>query len=138
MNNTVWFNKNVVVTTEDAQASVYGDLVGQSLCDPDIAEVNFFGFFDDRLRTGFQAALNRVDGTPRPASEVVRSAIVAGACVGTPVAWQPASEVVGTTKPERWKQNADLLRAGPLAAELEAKIRARWKEVAKAEWIGQT
>ena len=46
--------------------------------------------------------------------------------------------IVGTTRPERWKQNADLLRAGPLAAELEAKIRARWKEVAKAEWIGQT
>jgi hypothetical protein len=35
--------------------------------------------------------------------------------------------IVGTTKPERWKQNADLMPAGPLAKELEAAIRARWK-----------
>lgn len=55
-------------------------------------------------------------------------------------AMQPGVHVliVGTTKPERWKQNADLLRAGPLPQEREAAIRARWKEVAKPEWIGQT
>jgi aryl-alcohol dehydrogenase-like predicted oxidoreductase len=55
-------------------------------------------------------------------------------------AMQPGVQVliVGTTRPERWKQNADLLRAGPLSPELEAKIRARWKEVAKPDWIGQT
>ncbi|MBK6940064.1 MAG: aldo/keto reductase [Planctomycetes bacterium] len=55
-------------------------------------------------------------------------------------AMQPAVDVliVGTTKPERWAQNAALLQAGPLPAEREAAIRARWKEVAKPEWIGQT
>ena len=42
-------------------------------CDPNVAEVNFFGFFDDRDRRGFQAALHRVDGTPRPAAEAVRA-----------------------------------------------------------------
>ena len=46
--------------------------------------------------------------------------------------------IVGTTKPERWKQNADLLQAGPLAKELADSIRARWKAVAKKDWIGQT
>lgn len=47
--------------------------------------------------------------------------------------------IVGTTKPERWKQNADMLRAGgPLAAERIQAIRARWKEVAGAGWTGQT
>jgi aryl-alcohol dehydrogenase-like predicted oxidoreductase len=46
--------------------------------------------------------------------------------------------IVGTTKPERWKQNADLMRAGPLKKELAESIRARWKKVAKPEWIGQT
>jgi aryl-alcohol dehydrogenase-like predicted oxidoreductase len=55
-------------------------------------------------------------------------------------AMQPGVHVliVGTTKPERWQQNAELLRAGPLPKELEAKIRARWREVAKPEWTGQT
>ena len=54
-------------------------------------------------------------------------------------AMQPGVHVliVGTTKPERWKQNADLLRAGPLAPELEASIRAIWKATAKPEWTGQ-
>ena len=46
--------------------------------------------------------------------------------------------IVGTTKPERWKQNADLMRAGPLKKELAESIRARWKRVAKPDWIGQT
>jgi aryl-alcohol dehydrogenase-like predicted oxidoreductase len=46
--------------------------------------------------------------------------------------------IIGTTKPERWKQNADLMRAGPLQKELAESIRARWKAVAKPDWIGQT
>lgn len=46
--------------------------------------------------------------------------------------------IVGTTKPERWQQNADLMKAGPLAKEQYDAIRARWKQVAKPDWIGQT
>jgi aryl-alcohol dehydrogenase-like predicted oxidoreductase len=55
-------------------------------------------------------------------------------------AMQPGVDVliVGTTKPERWKQNADLLRAGPLTKEMNEKIRARWHAVAKSDWTGQT
>jgi aryl-alcohol dehydrogenase-like predicted oxidoreductase len=46
--------------------------------------------------------------------------------------------IVGTTKPGRWKQNAERLAAGPLPrAEFEA-IRARWRERAKRDWVGQT
>ncbi len=54
-------------------------------------------------------------------------------------AMQPGVDVliVGTTKPERWQQNADLMRAGPLSKELHESIRARWKAVAKPEWTGQ-
>ena len=45
--------------------------------------------------------------------------------------------IVGTTKPERWKENAALLAAGPLpSAQFEA-IRARWRAVADAGWVGQ-
>ena len=55
-------------------------------------------------------------------------------------AMQPGVDVliVGTTKPERWKQNAELVAAGPLGKELHDSIRARWKAVAKEDWTGQT
>jgi aryl-alcohol dehydrogenase-like predicted oxidoreductase len=45
--------------------------------------------------------------------------------------------IVGTTKPDRWPQNAALWSAGPLAAsELDA-IRNRWRAVATPSWTGQ-
>ncbi len=46
--------------------------------------------------------------------------------------------IVGTTNPDRWAQNAALLEAGPLPKEDMARIRGRWKEVAPADWTGQT
>ena len=46
--------------------------------------------------------------------------------------------IVGTSKPERWQQNAELLATGPLAAQQERDVRDRWKGVAKPDWIGQT
>jgi aryl-alcohol dehydrogenase-like predicted oxidoreductase len=46
--------------------------------------------------------------------------------------------IVGTTKPERWKQNAELLRAGRLDRERFNAIRSRWKAVAAPDWVGQT
>jgi aryl-alcohol dehydrogenase-like predicted oxidoreductase len=49
-----------------------------------------------------------------------------------------ATAIVGTKHPERWKANAKLLEAGALDAGMVAKIRARWKEVARADWVGQT
>lgn len=55
------------------------------------------------------------------------------------VAMQPGVCVliVGTTKPDRWKQNADLMRAGPLAKQQADAIRARWQATAKPDWVGQ-
>lgn len=45
--------------------------------------------------------------------------------------------IVGTTKPGRWPENAELLKAGPLpGTEFEA-IRARWREVPDSSWVGQ-
>jgi len=46
--------------------------------------------------------------------------------------------IVGTTKPERWKQNAELLRNGPLDSQRFNAIRSRWKSVASPDWVGQT
>jgi aryl-alcohol dehydrogenase-like predicted oxidoreductase len=45
--------------------------------------------------------------------------------------------IVGTTKPERWRENATLLEAGPLSRDETESIRARWREVADASWAGQ-
>ncbi len=45
--------------------------------------------------------------------------------------------IVGTTKPERWQQNAALLGAGALPRGEFERIRARWREVAGPSWVGQ-
>ena len=89
--------ENVPVTDEVTQAAIYGDLIRRSACDPDVHEVSFFGFRDDGLRTGFQAALQRADGTPRPAVAAVRAAIAetASGCSGAPSVWSPAEDVLG-------------------------------------------
>jgi hypothetical protein len=45
--------------------------------------------------------------------------------------------IVGTTKPGRWQQNAEILTAGPLAHQDFESIRARWMEVAGMDWAGE-
>ena len=45
--------------------------------------------------------------------------------------------IVGTSKPGRWRANAELLAAGPLPAEQFKAIRTRWEEVAPPDWEGQ-
>jgi aryl-alcohol dehydrogenase-like predicted oxidoreductase len=46
--------------------------------------------------------------------------------------------IVGSARPGRWRENAALLEAGPLPlAQFEA-IRARWRQIARADWVGQT
>lgn len=46
--------------------------------------------------------------------------------------------IVGTTKPERWQQNAKLLEGGALSASDFDAIRERWDDVAPRTWVGQT
>jgi aryl-alcohol dehydrogenase-like predicted oxidoreductase len=45
--------------------------------------------------------------------------------------------IVGTSKPERWRENAELLQAGPLPSDEFDAIRARWKETAEESWTGE-
>jgi hypothetical protein len=45
--------------------------------------------------------------------------------------------IIGTTKPERWHENAALLADGSLPRKEFDEIRARWREVADASWEGQ-
>jgi aryl-alcohol dehydrogenase-like predicted oxidoreductase len=46
--------------------------------------------------------------------------------------------IVGTTKPERWLQNAKIIEGGLLSETDFAGIRERWEDVGPATWIGQT
>lgn len=46
--------------------------------------------------------------------------------------------IVGTTKPERWQENARLLEAGPLSSSEFDAIRERWDDCAPRTWVGQT
>lgn len=46
--------------------------------------------------------------------------------------------IVGTSKPQRWAENAAITQAGPLKPEQLKAIRDRWKEVAPPEWVGMT
>lgn len=94
--------ENVIVTDETSQAGVYDGLVRVATCDPHIAEVNIFGFYDDSPRdTGFQAALHRVDGTPRASAAAVQAAITesAAGCATPAAPWYPAKRVIGAVAP---------------------------------------
>jgi aryl-alcohol dehydrogenase-like predicted oxidoreductase len=49
-----------------------------------------------------------------------------------------STAIVGTTKPNRWQENASLAAEGNLSDEEYEEIRQRWKEVATEDWTGQT
>ena len=46
--------------------------------------------------------------------------------------------IVGTTKPERYAENVRAIKLGVLPDAGVNAIRARWKAVAKSDWVGQT
>jgi hypothetical protein len=109
--------ENVAVTDESTQAEVYGELVRRAACDPDIAQLNIFGFQDDALRTGFQAGLYRVDRSARPSALAVRSAIADPGCAtGFAPAWRPAHAVLGAKRPV-WRVAGDRVDVDVTASE---------------------
>ena len=112
--------ENVRVTDDASQASVYAGLVRAAACDPQIAEVNIFGFYDDAPRDhGFQAALNHIDGTPRASAAAVGAAIAetATGCRDTVVPWYPAKHVVGALAPLFRFEARQVIRFDAAAAE---------------------
>jgi len=46
--------------------------------------------------------------------------------------------IVGTTRPNRWQENAKYVAEGKFSSEEYEAIRNRWREVADENWIGQT
>jgi hypothetical protein len=93
--------ENVSVTDERTQALIYAELIRRAQCDPDVAEVNVFGFYDDTNRLGFQAALHHADGTPRPSAAAVQGVIAEGAaaCNAPAAPWRPETGVIGAWAP---------------------------------------
>ena len=90
--------ENVPVTDEVTQAAIYGQIIREAACDPDVGSLSFFGFRDDGLRTGFQAGLERADGSSRPAAAAVQQALAgSSACAGEPRIWSPEIDVVGAS-----------------------------------------
>ena len=114
-------SENVRVTTEDAQAAIYADMVRFVACDPDVAQLNFFGYYDERNRAGWQSALRRVDGSERPANAAVASAIAAGCTTGfrtwTPLARPDGAEVEFAALSPKAKGAKVNIRYTPTAAE---------------------
>jgi aryl-alcohol dehydrogenase-like predicted oxidoreductase len=49
-----------------------------------------------------------------------------------------STAIVGTTKPNRWQENAKNIAEGNLSIEEFEAIRNRWREVADDSWVGQT
>jgi aryl-alcohol dehydrogenase-like predicted oxidoreductase len=65
-----------------------------------------------------------------------------GQAVGTALRFTLSADgvhtaIVGTTQPNRWRENAELLNQGPLDAAAIQAIRSRWNAVAKPDWVGQ-
>jgi hypothetical protein len=115
--------ENVPTTGERRQAAIYGRLVRLAACDPDVAQLNFFGFYDDASRdAGFQSALHRRDGSPRASAGAVAAAIrdTAGGCTGRAVRWQPSRAVEGASLAFRHR-----LRSGGLKVLVGAREGAR-------------
>ncbi|CAA9410831.1 MAG: Oxidoreductase, aldo/keto reductase family [uncultured Pyrinomonadaceae bacterium] len=46
--------------------------------------------------------------------------------------------IVGTTRPNRWQENAKYIAEGELSGEEYEAIRNRWKEVGGDDWVGMT
>lgn len=117
--------ENVPVTDESTQAAIYAQLVRTAACDTDIAEVNFFGFYDDSRRSGFQAGLYHVDGTPRPSATAVQEAVTETTltgCGGVPSAWAPATGVVGAALRARGAGATTLTASAPASLSVSVEV----------------
>jgi hypothetical protein len=117
--------ENVPVTDETTQAAIYARLVQAAACDSDIAQVNFFGFYDDPRRSGFQAGLYHADGTPRPSAGAVQQAVTETTltgCNGIPAAWAPSPGVVGAGVGQGATERAPVAADTPLTLAVSAEV----------------
>jgi len=89
-------SENVPVTSDAAQATIYGQIIARAACDSSISSVLFSPFIDETQLGGFQSGLERADGSKRPSYNVVKAALAAGPrCSGARVTWRHSTTVVG-------------------------------------------
>lgn len=86
--------ENTETVSEDVQAQFYAQVIGRYSCDPRVAMLLFFHWFDESDRDRMQTGLARADGTAKSAAAVVRNAILGG-CRGAVTAWSHATTVAG-------------------------------------------
>ena len=117
--------ENVKVTTEESQAAIYDQLVRFAVCDPDVAQVNICGYWDERDRGGWQSAPRRTDGSARASNAALTAAIAAtgGFCQGATRSWSPltrpdgAAVSFGVLNKNAKKGERIVMRYVPTAAE---------------------
>jgi aryl-alcohol dehydrogenase-like predicted oxidoreductase len=85
----------------------------------------------------YQTYWTRLRALDYPFLRTAPAAAVATALRFTLAAPGVHTAIVGTTRPERWPQNAALLEDGVLSTAEFKQIRARWREVARPSWAGQ-
>jgi hypothetical protein len=89
--------ENFPVTSDSAQAKIYGQLIGDAACDSSVADVLFMPFVDESQLGGFQSGLVRADGTLRPSYAVVQRDLANGGprCHGARIRWKHSTTVSG-------------------------------------------
>jgi hypothetical protein len=98
--------ERVRVTSEAAQAAIYGKIVRVAACDPMVARVGFFAIVDEVDRGRMQTGLYRADGSARPSLATVSQAIAKGAAGCRSRPWRPARGVVGARVYfENWRRH---------------------------------
>jgi hypothetical protein len=87
--------ENVPLVSERVQARYYAAALSMLRCDPAVTDVLLFRFVDQPDLDRFQSGLLRIDGSKRPAFDVVKDTIArAAACVNA-AAWRHTTRVAG-------------------------------------------
>jgi nucleoside 2-deoxyribosyltransferase len=90
--------ENVPTVTDEQQGQYYAQLIAWAVCDPDVAELNFFHLIDESALTAMQTGLVLADGTHRASYEIVKTAIAANQqCHGAVDDWRHVTQVVGAS-----------------------------------------
>jgi hypothetical protein len=87
--------ENVPLVSESVQARYYAAALSMLRCDPAVTDVLLFRFVDQPDLNRFQSGLLRIDGSKRPAFDVVKDTIARAAACVRAAAWRHTTGVAG-------------------------------------------
>ena len=87
--------ENVPLVSESVQARYYAVALSMLRCDPAVTDVFLFRFVDQPDLDRFQSGLLRIDGSKRPAFDLVKDTIARAAACASAAAWRHTTRVVG-------------------------------------------